>query len=202
MNAEIAMAVEAFLNDPDLKAAIIGVIGTLIGTILGTILGWILGKIDMGRLRIAFDNTTYEFAAIEGINYIRDDRSKVEYSYSLSTTIQLHNSSNINQVLRNVQIIFTDGKHDLLILDAKDNGSKEFAAASYHYSNLEIANIQPHMGMNIKIHIYSTDIDKISRTKKIFIQYKDRNFKKKRVFLKAVDYSKQVHLSEGGKDNA
>lgn len=202
MTTEIAMIVETPLNNPDLKAAIIGVVGTLMGTILGTVLGWILGKIDMGRLWIAFDSTSYEFTHIEDSNQLSGNKSNAKHSYLFHTTIQLYNSSNINQVIRNVQIAFTDGKHDLLVLDAKDDRSQKLIAQSRRYENLSIVNISPHTGIDVKIHINTDGIDQIYEAKKILLQYKNQRLKTKRVLIKTVDYSIRKPVNKEVENNA
>lgn len=181
-----------------MKAEIIGVIGTL----LGTILGWALGKIDAGRLHISFSNTEYDFTSTENTTPIRGEMPTQKCSYSLHTTMQLYNSSNINQVIREVKFVFADGRRDLLIIDAQDDGSRKIVAQAYHYDSLTIANIPPHTGVDIKVHIHTSDIDQIYETKKILLQYKNQRSKTKRVLIKTVDYSKRRPLNKDGEDNA
>ena len=181
-----------------MKSEIIGVIGTL----LGTILGWVLGKLDVGRLRISFFNTEEEFTSIENTAPIHSEPPTYRRSYSLRTTLQLYNSSNINQVIREVQIVFANGRRDLLKVDAKDNDTRKRAALSYHYDNLSIANIPPHTGVDIKIHIDASDVDQIYETKKILLQYKNQRLKTKRVHIKTMDYSIRKPIIKEVENNA
>ena len=180
-----------------MSEAIIGVIGTL----LGTILGWILGRIDFGRLRISFDNTTYEFSVPGSMCYIPGVKSNEIYLYKFSTTMQLFNGSNTNRVVRTVQMIFNDGKQDLLLIDADNDDTKRYATHAIFYDKMDIANIPEHTGVDLKMHICTGDIDNILKTKKIFIQYKNQNLKTKRIFLKNVDYSKQPRFIEEEENN-
>ena len=182
-----------------MKTEIIGVIGTL----LGTILGWVLGKIDVGRLQISLSTTEHDFTIIENTTHIHGEIPTQKCLYSLQTTLQLYNSSNINQVIREVQIVFTNGRHDLLKVDAKDNSSrKPDAAHSFHYDNLTIANIPPHTGVDIKVHINTDDIDQIYETKKILLQYKNQRLKTKRLLIKTVDYSMRKPFNKEVDNNA
>lgn len=167
--------------------AIIGVIGTL----LGTLLGWILGRIDFGKLTVSFNNTIYNFSALDELSYYPGFKPFEIYQYEISTTMQLYNSSSTNQVVRNVQFIFCDDKRDILSIDAKDDDTRQFVARTIRYEDMEIANIPSYTGIDLKIRVYTNDIDTILKTKKIMIQYKNQKLKTKRVFLKNVDYSNQ-----------
>lgn len=173
------------------EAAVIEAIIGIVGTLLGTILGWVLGRVDFGRLTTAFNNTVYEFSVPGSMCSIPGVKSNEVNLYKIGTTMQLYNSSNTNRVVRNVQFVFCDEKNDLLSVDAADDETRQNIPHSIRYENMEIANIPACTGIDLKIHVYTEDIDQVLKTKKIYIQYKNQRLKTKRVLLKTVDYSKQ-----------
>lgn len=94
----------------EITTALIGVGATLAGTVLG----WILNNFsNHGKLNIFVSSWKEDFQYnSHGAMASCSKREEVQcYSYNIS--LDLYNSSGNTKIMRNIQIVFNDGKNDI-----------------------------------------------------------------------------------------
>lgn len=166
-----------------LWAAIIGVGGT----ILGTVLGFFLGKIDFGKLKVRIKRGKEE------PRYSCDYEETVEKLYYIDCpfVISLYNGANKNKVFRDAKISFVDeNKKEVLKLPLEDLQTSRCTNSMYLVDDIGTVNVPPKTGIDIKTKYITTEIEKLYRAKKVYLQYFNESFKTKSEFLWKCDYSK------------
>lgn len=170
-------------------AAIIGVIGT----ILGTILGWFLNSIsNKGKLKLYITSWEDEFQYLNEIGSIAPCSSIEQteiYSYKLS--LDIYNSSGEQKIVRNIAIIFSDGKFDLYKSVPQDVRTRKFFGSLAIYDNVLPLNIPPKTVVHIELlnSNHGHELDYIWNTKRIDLTYTDTKGKDNRVIIKSEDYA-------------
>ena len=181
--------------DDGIVTALLGVLAT----IAGTVLGWFLNNLsNRGKLNIFVssweDSFTYNSI---GSMVTCTKREEVEcYSYKVS--FDLYNSSGIAKIMRNVQIVFTDGKNDVERHTPKDDATKRYSHPVVYYDKVEPINIPPKAVMKLDLHdgVWDKDgkLDFIWKTKKVYLVYADEKNKVRRKLIKTEDYENYFNL--------
>ena len=172
-----------------MDAAIIGVIGT----ILGTILGWFLNSLsNKGKLKLYITSWEDDFQYLDEIGCAVPSNSIEQtefYSYKLS--LDIYNSSGEQKIMRNITIIFNDGKSDLYKSIPQDIGSRRFSRSMAIYDNVLPLNIPPKTVLHIDLlnSNHGHELDYIWNTKRIDLTYTDTKGKDKRVIIKSEDHA-------------
>ena len=173
-----------------MDAAIVGVIGT----ILGTILGWFLNSLsNKGKLKLYITSWEDDFQYLDEIGCAVPSNSIEQtefYSYKLS--LDIYNSSGEQKIMRNIAIIFNDGKSDLYKSIPQDIGSRRISGSVAVYDNVLPLNIPPKTVVHIELlnTNHGHELDYIWNTKRIGLTYTDTKGKDKRVIIKSEDYAK------------
>lgn len=176
--------------DNEIATALIGVGAT----IAGTVLGWILNNLsNRGKLHFFVSSweDSFEYNSM-GSMVPCLKREEVE-SYTYKVSFDLYNSSGNAKIIRNIQIVFTDGKKDIEKQTPKDDATKRFSLERFIYNDVEPINIPPKAVIKLNLHegAWNKDgkLDFIWKTKKIYLVYTNEKNKIKRILIKEEDYS-------------
>lgn len=180
---------------------------TLIGvgaTIAGTVLGWILNNLsNRGKLNIftSFWKDSFEYNSSIGEMVVCSKREEVQY-YSYNVSFDLYNSSGNTKIMRNVQIVFNDGKNNIEKQIPKNDATERSSHLLTLYRDVEPINIPPKTVIKLDLHnaIWGGDgkLDFIWKTKKVYLVYTDEKNKSRRRLIKSEDYENYFinHISE------
>ena len=143
--------------DNEITIALIGVGAT----IAGTVLGWMLNNLsNRGKLNIfVFSwNDSFEHTNSIGAMVPCSKREEVQcYTYEVS--FDLYNSSGNTKIMRNIQIVFTDGKDDIEKHTPKDDATKRYSHPMVFYDDVEPINIPPKAVIKLDLHNGAWDKD-------------------------------------------
>ena len=181
------------------ETALIGVLGTL----LGTLLGWWLNSLSQkGKLSI------YIYSWEDSFQYNKmgfmTNSSSIEQTqhYAYKLTLDLYNSSGATRIMRNITVVFSDGKKELYKSIPNDDSTRRSSGHACFYDEVSPINIPPKSIIQLSLHngAWNNDggLDFIWKTKKIYLTYTDEKNRCRKVKIKAEDYSKyfENHKSE------
>lgn len=136
-----------------------GVLG-IIGTILGTILGWLLNSLSQkGKLIVYVNNCSEEFSKLEIGCCVTCDSSEAEY-YSCDLTADLYNSSRDTKIMRDIKLLFLDGKKLLFEAIPKDEYTRRKSQGGIPLiDEVSVLNIKSKSVEDIKLHYGMNDSD-------------------------------------------
>lgn len=169
--------------------AIIGVIGTLAGTILG----WLLNNISQsGKLSIYVSSFTDSFKHNKsGYMVVSSSVEQTRY-YSYKLILDLYNSSGSTKIMRNITVVFSDGKKDLLRSVPHDDNTRRSSGPAWFYDEIGPVNIPPKSIIQLSLHrgTWHNDggLDFIWKTKKVYLTYMDEKNRLKKVKIKSEIY--------------
>lgn len=176
--------------DNEITTALIGVGAT----IAGTVLGWILNNLsNRGKLNIFVSSWEDSFKYNNSIGEMvpcskRDDVQ----SYSYKVSFDLYNSSGNTKIMRNIQIVFSDGKNDVKKQTPMDDATKKYSHPMVFYDKVEPINIPPKAVIKLDLHdgVWNQDgkLDFIWKSKKVYLVYTDEKNKVRRKLIKTEDY--------------
>lgn len=174
----------------DMQIALVGVIGTLAGTVLG----WLLNNLSQsGKLNIYVSSFEDSFQHSDNIGCMVPSSSIEEtehYSYKL--ILDLYNSSGTAKIMRNITIVFSDGKKDLLRSVPNDNYTRRSSGHACFYDEIGPVNIPPKSIIQLNLHrgAWRSDggLDFIWKTQKVYLTYLDENNKLKKFKIKTEIY--------------
>lgn len=169
-------------------AAIIGVIGT----ILGTILGWFLNSIsNKGKLKLYITSWEDEFEYLESGCIAPSHSIEQTESYSYRLELDIYNSSGEPKIMRNIAIIFNDGKSDIHKSIPQDVGTRRVSGYMAFYDDILPLNIPPKTVLHIQLlkSNHDHELDYIWNTKRIYLTYTDTKGRDKRMIIKSEDYA-------------
>ena len=131
-----------------MEVAIIGVIGTLLGTILGWFLNFFSGR---GKIIAYLSSWNDKFQYLDfGEMKNSSCKDKTEY-FECSCSIDIYNSSAETKILRNIRMVFCDGKKDVLSVIPNDESTKRFACRRTVYDDIVSQNIPPHSVITLNL---------------------------------------------------
>lgn len=173
----------------EITIALIGVGATLAGTVLG----WVLNNLsNRGKLYIFVSSweDSFKYNNI-GVMVPCSKREEVQcYSYKVS--LDLYNSSGNTKIMRNIQIIFSDGKSDIEQQTPKDDSTCRYVRPMNYYDKVEAINIPPKAVIKLNLHDGAWDkddkLDFIWKSKKVYLVYRDEKNKVRRKLIKTEDY--------------
>ena len=173
-------------------------------TIAGTVLGWVLNNLsNRGKLNIYVSSWEDKFQYNDDIGEMISCSKREEVQgYSYKVSFDLYNSSGNTKIMRNIQIVFSDGRIDIEKQTPQDDATKRFSSSMEFYDDVEPINIPPKAVKKLDLHNGSWDkdgkLDYIWKTKKVYLVYTDEKNKTKRILLKSEDYEKYFinHKSE------
>ncbi len=169
--------------------AIIGVVGT----ILGTILGWFLNSISQkGKLQFYIKQWEDKFECNEIGTIVECSTIDEAEWYSYSFNVDIYNSSSETKIMRDIFVVFSDGKNIIRKQVPQDGSSKRYAAHCYHYDKLNLINIPPKTVINVEMLDSEYDKENSIRnylsTQKIYIQYTDEKNNTKKIYIVKNNY--------------
>ena len=156
----------------------------VIGALSGTFLGYYLAKI--GKLRLYLKKSNFEFLfENEFREYSHSDINNSNlFRYNIE--LQLHNSSSINKILRDIIIEFRCNDGSIITSYPIDASSKKYSDAGMIFEKLEFINIEPNK--IIEIYLYNTiekkyesNFDSLKDIKNVYFiakTYRNRKFEK------------------------
>lgn len=184
----------------EMQVALVGVIGTLAGTILG----WLLNNISQsGKLNAYVFSFTdkFEYSDMGFITTSSSIDETQHYSYTL--VLDLYNSSGATKIMRNITVIFSDGKTDLYKSTPYDDSTRRSSGPAWFYDEVGPINVPPKSIIQLNLHHGTwkgdTGLDFIWNTKRVYLTYTDEKNRRRKVKIKAEDYSKyfENHKPEG-----
>ena len=187
-----------------------GIANTLIGvggTLLGTILGWALNKLSSkGKLKTYVSNWTDEFKYNKTGFIVPSNSIELTEMYAYNLCLDIYNSSAEPKIMRNIRIVFSNGKNDIFISVPKEKRTLRGGNTISVYDNVAPLTILPKSILQIdllKAEWREKDNDLfIWNVKKVFLEYIDGNNKKRRMLIKKENYSEyfENHLQEDTND--
>jgi hypothetical protein len=184
----------------ELQIALIGILGTLGGTVLG----WFLNTLSQkGKMNIYISSWNDEFtynnkgcmapsSSIEQTQY---------YGYKLS--MDLYNSSGEIKIMRNIKILFTNGKSILFQSIPKDDQTKRISSPMTYYDDISPVNIPAKSVININLHNgvweKNDSLEFIWNVKSVYLVYTDEKNKNKKIMISKENYENHFanhHIEE------
>ena len=175
----------------DMQIALVGVIGTLAGTILG----WLLNNISQsGKLNAYVFSFTDKFEYNDMGFMVASSSIAETQLYSYKLILDLYNSSGATKIMRNITVIFSDGKKDLHKSIPHDDSTRRSSGPAWFYDEVGPINIPPKSIIQLNLHrgAWRSEggLDFIWNTKKVYLSYTDEKNKRRKVKIKTEDYSK------------
>lgn len=176
--------------DSEITTALIGVGATIVGTVLG----WMLNTLsNRGKLNIFVSSWEENFQYNNSIGEMVSCSKREEVqNYSYKVSFDLYNSSGNTKIMRNIQIVFNDGKGDIEKHTPMDDATKRFSNPLVFYDKVEPINIPPKAVIKLNLHdgVWNENekLDFIWKSKKIFLKYTDEKNKIRRKLIKTEDY--------------
>ena len=174
----------------EIQTALIGVGAT----IAGTILGWILNALsNSGSLKVfvSFWEDSFKHLSSFGEMVPCVNGAEVQ-NFSYKVSLDLYNSSGNIKIMRNIRIVFSDGKHDIKIETPLDDATKRSSPPMVFYDKVGPINIPPKTVINIMFHggasSQNGELDFIWKSKKVYLLYTDEKNRLRREVLKVEDY--------------
>ena len=170
--------------------AIIGVVGTL----LGTILGWLLSVLsNKGKVSVYLSSWTETFRHKdkEGFMINSASESQAEY-FEYECSLDIYNSSSDTKILRDIKIVFCEGKDILFESVPDDKKTKRSASARTIFDNVTAQNIPPKSVINVEllsgVWIKEAQLERIFYADSVYFEYLDEKSKPHRIMIKSVNY--------------
>ena len=153
----------------------------------GELVAWILERVGAkGKLKIYIKSYQNDFFCSDGLGGQLTSKSvdKTEH-YELSFDLDFINKSKKSKILREINVVFNDGKKDILTHSVHE-GHKQFNDA------LESLNISPNSieSYSFRTALNKNNLNAIWRTKKIYFTYKNENNHTCKVLITNEDFSK------------
>lgn len=173
------------------------IVTALIGvgaTIAGTVLGWILNNLsNRGKLSIFVSSWQDDFRYNNSIGEMVPCSKREEVqSYSYKVSFDLYNSSGNTKIMRNISIVFNDGKNDIKVQTPMDDATRRFIQPMSYYDKVEPVNIPPKAVIKLDLHdgewYQDGKLDFIWKTQKVFLVYSDEKNRTIRKLIKTEDY--------------
>lgn len=172
------------------------IITTLIGvgtTIAGTILGWALNTwSNHGRLNIFVSDWADNFLYNEMGSMVPCSEFDNVESFQYKVSLNLYNSGGNIKIMRNIQIVFSDGENDIKSDMPFDDATKKYFRPITSYDKVGVINIPPKSVITLALHNNvwnkNDELDFIFKSKKIYLAYTDEKNKVRRKLLKIINY--------------
>ena len=173
-----------------MQIAMVGVIGTLAGTFLG----WLLNTLSQrGKINIYVTSFVDEFKHNEIGCMVPSSSIEQTESYTYKLLLDLYNSSGETKILRNLTIIFSDGKTDLFKSVPNDDNTGRHSGPVWFYDQISPINIPPKSILQLNLHNgawhNNSGLDFIWKTKKVYLTYTDEKNKLHKMNIKNEDYN-------------
>ena len=181
-----------------------GLITALIGvggTIIGTILGWCLNALSSkGKIVIYLSSWSEKFQCYK-LGSCTNSSSKSETElYRYRCSIDVYNSSADTKILRDIRIVFTTGKKDLLSSIPYNEASKRMGMDHTVYDKFNPLNVPPKSVQKVElfsnISIKEGKFEEVWKVNKIYFEYKNEKNKTKRVLIQETSYNDYFEKSE------
>lgn len=119
-------------------------------------------------------------------------RDDVE-SYFYKVSFDLYNSSGSTKIMRNIQIVFSDGKNDVKKQTPMNDATKKHSPPMVFYDKVEPINVPPKAVLKLNLHdgIWNQDgkLDFIWNSKKVYLVYTNEKNKVRRILIKTEDFA-------------
>lgn len=156
----------------------------VIGTLLGTFIGYVLAKI--GKIRFYLKKSNFEFLYKDEFGQYLPSNIDSSDSFNYKIEFQLHNSSGINKILRDIIIEFKCNDGSIITSSPIDSSSKKYSDAGVVFENLEFINVEPNKIIELYLDAtiekeYESKFDSLKDIKNIYFvakTYHNRKFKK------------------------
>ena len=174
----------------EMQIALVGVIGTLAGTFFG----WLLNNISQrGKLNIYISSFTDSFKHNEIGCMVQSSSIEQAQSYSYKLIMDLYNSSAETKIMRNITIVFSDGKRILFKSVPNDDSTRRSSGPICFYDEIAPINIPPKSIIQLNLHnskhLENKDFDSIWKTQKIYLTYTNEKNKLKKTNIKFEQFS-------------
>ena len=172
-----------------MEIAIVGVVGTLAGTFLG----WLLNNLSQsGKLNIYVSSFEDKFQHNEIGCMVPSSSIEETQLYSYKLILDLYNSSGTAKIMRNITVVFSDGKKDLLKSIPNDDNTRRSSGHACFYDEVGPINIPPKSIIQLNLHrgTWKSEggLDFIWKTQKVYLTYLDENNKLKKFKIKTEIY--------------
>lgn len=172
----------------DVVAALTGVAATLAGTILG----WMLNHFsNRGKLNIFVASWKDEFSYNRMGEMVDCVKREEVQCYTFYLSLDLYNSSGNTKIMRNIKIIFSDGKNNLKTKTPMDDATKRYSGTITFYDEITPINIPPKTIVKINLHEGDWEGDGLEylwKTRKVYLIYLDEKNKLRRKLVHMEDY--------------
>lgn len=176
--------------DSEITTALIGVGATIVGTVLG----WMLNNLsNRGKLNIFVSSWEDKFQHNNSFGEMVPCSNREDVrNYSYEVSLDLYNSSGNTKIMRNIKIVFNDGKDDIEKNTPMDDATKKFSQPLVFYDKVGPINIPPKAVIKLNLHdgVWNENgkLDFIWKSKKIYLVYTDEKNKIRRKLIKTENY--------------
>ncbi|MCM3257084.1 hypothetical protein M3664_04715 [Paenibacillus lautus] len=155
-----------------------GIIGALLGVMMTLILTEVFKRIGNIKFYTKFLDVVYEVRDVDSWGQTTNRKAvKDEANFlRVELTLEVYNSSDTPKILRDVNLVFYNGKRKILSVEPEDKSTERFAAASFHRDKFGFTNIKPKeiISINLVYNCYDQKIlDQIKRSNKVYLESRD-----------------------------
>jgi len=165
-----------------------GIIGALLGVALTFLLTEYLKR--LGKLNFYITQKEVKFKVNRQDGYgqvIIEDAEEKESAnfFQIDVAIEIHNSSDTPNILRDVKLSFYDNQQCKLTVIPEDKTTERFVAASYRREEFRHTNIKPKEITSLFLVYYfnKEQVEVIKGCNKVFLEAKSRAKKQHKVLL-------------------
>lgn len=182
------------------SSEIIGILGAL----LGTVFGWVLSKCDFGKLHIYVSSWEDEFYRMNSYGQMipsSDIADVKSYRYTLS--LELYNSSSTARIMRNIEVLYSNGTDVRKRSAPKDKSTKRVSNAITSYEPVRPINIPPKTVLRVDLlDSYLGDgLKFLWATDKVLLSYKNKCNRTKTILVKRGLYKDYFLKHRSQEDN-
>lgn len=181
-----------------LWAAVIGVAGTL----LGTALGWFLNVFaNKGKLKFYVTSWENEFEKNEIGEMVPATSTNDVECYAYKCFLDIYNSSNETKIMRDIQVVFSDGKNEWNSAVPKDYNTLHGTHINC-YDDILPMNISPKTVCKVVLYNYwwksENDLEFLWKSNVVFLRYVDENNKERKIEINKENFSEDFSKHQVG----
>ena len=181
-----------------LWTAVIGVAGTL----LGTALGWFLNVFaNKGKLKFYVTSWENEFEKNEMGEMVPATSTNDVECYAYKCFLDIYNSSNETKIMRDIQVVFSDGKNEWNSAVPKDYNTRHGTHVNL-YDDILPMNISPKTICKVVLYNYwwtsENDLEFLWKSNVVFLRYVDGNKKERKIEINKEKFSEYFSKHQVG----
>lgn len=169
--------------------AIIGALIGVFGVVVGTLLGWMLnGLSNSGKLNITPVEWTVELTNSDGLGGFTKSNYEESECLSLTSKVDIYNSSAKTKIMRNIEIAFYDKNGSSLYKLRPNDDDLTIKGQIFNYYPVQPLNFLPNTVTTkvFKWYAWKKELsyEFIFKTEKVYLTYLNEKGRTKKILLK------------------